>query len=385
MIQKILVSMSASHVHAKLQGNNAVLFLVSPQSAKEFLDSSPISSKVYHRDNNPLTPVRTPLKYNDNRPSPSHFATSPLKQDSSPIAHSPPQSSTQSPTFITGSYSDKVTVGRCSAATYQVGRRNRLLSRIHLSISWNEVEHQFELTVLGLNGLKVDGKACAKDETVALHNESKIDIVGELVHFQKPSSQDGQADDLSDFDIQTPTFSELSVNQSGLSSPEQHKSISISHSSKALSERLLAVVAEVKQEQQDSVTEEDKPVESSVQEIATSVIVKEEDDGQEDEKPKQKADADGAIETAEHDDQKLVHTSEAAHEPTEDLVAPQAAREESQEINIEVTETGEPETGSTEQEQNEALNADMNFAEMIIEALGKLNHYLSFSINVQLG
>jgi hypothetical protein len=269
-------------------------------------------------------------------------------------------------------------VGRCSAATYQVGRRNRLLSRFHLSISWNEKATQFELTVLGLNGLKVDDKACAQKDTVALQNGSTIDIVGELVHFQIPSTQkeEVQADDASDFDIQTPTYTAMSLNQDSSNSSTRHDSMPHNHTGNALSQRLLAVVAETSQENKvESVTvaEELKSAQSSVKEIATEALFKKEYDEQEDVKPEPFANEIAQIETTHVADDKSLQNLVPTHISNDEVIESQAKREESQEINIDVTEPAEAEPVSIEQENNEEpLNIDANYAEMIIEALGNL-------------
>lgn len=270
-------------------------------------------------------------------------------------------------------------MGRCSAATYQVGRRNRLLSRFHLSISWNEKATQFELTVLGLNGLKVDDEACVQNDTVALQNGSTIDIVGELVRFQIPSAQkeDAQADDASDFDIQTPTYTAMSLNQHSSNSSTRHDSMPHSHTGNALSQRLLAVVAETSQENKvESVTvaEELNSAQSSVKEIVTEALFKKEYDEQEDVKPEPLANQIAQIETTHVADDKSLQNLRPTHISNDEVIESQVKREESQEINIDVTEPAEAEPVSIEQENNEEpLNIDANYAEMIIEALGNLN------------
>lgn len=343
--------------------SNAI-FLFSLASAKGFLDSSPITSKVYYRNDAPLTPVRTPLKDNNNLSSPSQFATSPLvKQEASPAQHTHIQNTTQSNTIITGSYFEKITVGRCSAATHQVARRNRLLSRIHLSISWSEASSQFELTVLGLNGLKVDEKPCAQKETVALEDGSIIDIVGEVVQFKFPAEQDelSLADDSSDFDIKTPLSPAISVGQD--SHLEQEQPITTNLSSNALSQKLMAAMAESKEEKKieaipDAVVEKAEPAEVPIlQEVDQTTAVKESLEVQKEEEP------------VEHLLDESVPSETAPVQP--DVNEVQINREGSQDINIEVAESSDAEPAVTEPEQTEPMNADTNYAEMIIEALGE--------------
>jgi hypothetical protein len=350
--------------------SNAI-FLFPLASAKGLLDSSPITSKVYYRNEAPLTPVRTPLKDNNNLSSPSQFATSPLvKQEASPAQHTHIQNTTQSTTIITGSYFEKITVGRCSAATHQVARRNRLLSRIHLSISWNEASSQFELTVLGLNGLKVDEKPCAQKETVALEDGSIIDIVGEVVQFKFPAEQDelSLADDSSDFDIKTPLSPAISVGQDSLL--EQEQPITNTLSSNALSQKLMAAMAESKEEKKieatpEAVVENAEPAEVPIlEEVDQTTAVKETLEVQKEDEPVERLlDESVPIETA----------------PVQpDVNEVQINREGSQDINIEVAESSDAEPAVTEPEQSEPMNADTNYAEMIIEALGECDIKVGF-------
>jgi FHA domain len=344
--------------------SNAIL-ISSLASAKGLLDSSPITSKVYYRNETPLTPVRTPLKDNNNLSSPSQFATSPLvKQEPSPAQHTRIQNTTQSPTTITGSYFEKITVGRCSAATHQVGRRNRLLSRIHLSISWKEASSQFELTVLGLNGLKVNEKPCTQKETVVLEDESVIDIVGEVVQFKFPSEQDvlSLADDSSDFDIKTSLSPAISVGQDSL---EQPPLISNMHSSNALSQKLMAAMVESKEEKQietipEAVVENAEPAEVPIVEKVNQITaIKESLEGDQKEEPVEPL----------HDESVPLETAPVQ----QDVNEVQVNREGSQDINIEVAESSDAEPAVTEPEQTEPMSADANYAEMIIEALGEYN------------
>ncbi|KAI8584283.1 hypothetical protein K450DRAFT_219097 [Umbelopsis ramanniana AG] len=331
-------------------------------SAKGLLDSSPITSKVYYRNETPLTPIRTPLKDSNNLSSPSQFATSPLvKQEPSPAQNTRIQNTVQSPTTITGSYIEKVTVGRCSAATHQVGRRNRLLSRIHLSISWNEASSQFELTVLGLNGLKVDEKPCTQKETVVLEDGSIIDIVGEVVQFNFPPSEQDElslADDSSVFDIKTPLSPAISVGQDSL---EEQQPISNNHSSNALSQKLMAAMAESKEEKQlatipEAVVENTKPAEELVvEEVNQITTIKESLDDEQKEDPVEHV----------HGESVPLEIAPVQHDVKEE----QVNREGSQDINIEVAESSDAEPAVTESEQTDPMNADANYAEMIIEAL----------------
>lgn len=329
-----------------------------------------------------MTPVRTPLKNNNNLSSPSQFATSPLvKQEASP-QHTHNQNTAQSITTITGSYYEKITVGRCSAATHQVARRNRLLSRIHLSISWNEASSQFELTVLGLNGLKVDEKPRAQKETVPLEDGSIIDIVGEIVQFKIPAEQDelSLADDSSDFDIKTPLSPAISVGQD--SNLEQEQPVKNNLSSNALSQKLMAAMAESKEEKKAEAIPEVVVEKAEPAEVPVSEAVVERAEGPVSEEVDQTTAVKESLEAQKEEDP----TENLLNESVPSEIAPvqpdvndvQIHREGSQDINIDVAESSDAEPAVTEPEQTEPMNADTNYAEMIIEALGEYDCKVGF-------
>lgn len=88
--------------------------------------------------------------------------------------------------IIVGSHDKKVTLGRGGASTIKIGRRNRQISRIHVSISYHQEHRQFELTVLGLNGACVDQIQYAQHDVAPLDNDSFIDILGDHFYFKIP-------------------------------------------------------------------------------------------------------------------------------------------------------------------------------------------------------
>lgn len=87
---------------------------------------------------------------------------------------------------IVGSHEKSVTLGRGGASTIKIGRRNRQISRIHVSISYSKESQQFELLVIGLNGACVDQMQYAQHEVAALENDSFIDILGDHFYFKVP-------------------------------------------------------------------------------------------------------------------------------------------------------------------------------------------------------
>lgn len=90
------------------------------------------------------------------------------------------------PLVIVGSFDSCVTLGRGGASTIKIGRRNRQISRIHVSISYAKENEQFELLVVGLNGACVDQIQYAQHQIAALGNDSFIDILGDHVYFKVP-------------------------------------------------------------------------------------------------------------------------------------------------------------------------------------------------------
>lgn len=88
--------------------------------------------------------------------------------------------------IIVGSHEKRVTLGRGGASTVKIGRRNRQISRIHVSISYSEENEKFELLVVGLNGACVDQIQYAQHEIATLENDSFIDILGDHFYFKVP-------------------------------------------------------------------------------------------------------------------------------------------------------------------------------------------------------
>ncbi|KAG2182228.1 hypothetical protein INT43_007155 [Umbelopsis isabellina] len=334
-------------------------------SNKGFLDSSPISSKFYDRDDAPPTPIRTPMKDAANLPSSSLMATSPLvKQEPSPYQYTTSPNTASGHPLVLGSFTDNVTVGRCSAATYQVGRRNRLLSRIHLSIAWNEASNLFELTVLGLNGLKVDDQPCSQKEIVSLHDGSVIDIVGEVVRFQAPEHQ-AEKKHSDDFDIHTPLHSDLSLLESDSPQPES-RNVLQHQGSKALSERLLAVVAESKHN--ETILSEESEVEQVKIEDEEPLKEEPEEECHKQENTNVNNEKSESLAEPVPEAKDLTQHEEIPHSVTEEDVSSKVEFEANEEI--EVAES-EPEQEITESKSHEVepLSKDVNYAELIIEAL----------------
>ncbi|KAL9537507.1 hypothetical protein MBANPS3_011715 [Mucor bainieri] len=87
---------------------------------------------------------------------------------------------------VVGSHEKPITLGRGGSNTIKIGRRNRQISRVHVSIAFNNETEQFELTVLGLNGACVDNISYDQHGVAPLEDNSFIDVVGDQFHFKMP-------------------------------------------------------------------------------------------------------------------------------------------------------------------------------------------------------
>ncbi|KAL0088483.1 hypothetical protein J3Q64DRAFT_1655599 [Phycomyces blakesleeanus] len=87
---------------------------------------------------------------------------------------------------IVGSREKTITLGRGGASTVKIGRRNRQISRIHVSIEHNPTKDSFELVVLGLNGATVDNVLYGQHERAELSQDSMIDVLGDIILFKEP-------------------------------------------------------------------------------------------------------------------------------------------------------------------------------------------------------
>ncbi|KAF7723652.1 hypothetical protein EC973_001794 [Apophysomyces ossiformis] len=94
---------------------------------------------------------------------------------------------TANPIVIMGSYEKPITLGRGGASTIKIGRRNRQISRTHVSIQYNPDKDHFELLVVGLNGARVDDVHYRQHERALLEDDSFVDILGDHIIFRQPS------------------------------------------------------------------------------------------------------------------------------------------------------------------------------------------------------
>ncbi|KAF9929654.1 hypothetical protein FBU30_001383 [Linnemannia zychae] len=108
---------------------------------------------------------------------------------------------------LTGSYTTPVIVGRGSQATLNLGRINKQVSRRHAIIQWCAETLSFEITVLGQNGVRINGTGFPSGQQATLHSGDIVDLVGVKLLFRTPTTpppsalsteeQEYQDDDLS--------------------------------------------------------------------------------------------------------------------------------------------------------------------------------------------
>ncbi|KAG0241466.1 hypothetical protein B0O80DRAFT_530783 [Mortierella sp. GBAus27b] len=98
------------------------------------------------------------------------------------------------PTMVlTGSYDSPVIVGRGSQATLNLGRTNKQVSRRHAIVEWYEDLSSFHITVLGQNGVRINGVGYPSGQKAVLQDGNVLDLVGVKMLFRVPSGQQHSA------------------------------------------------------------------------------------------------------------------------------------------------------------------------------------------------
>ncbi|KAK3818408.1 MAG: hypothetical protein J3Q66DRAFT_282476 [Benniella sp.] len=88
-----------------------------------------------------------------------------------------------------GAYNASVIVGRGSQATLNLGRINRQVSRRHAVVQWNESVGSFQITVLGQNGVRINGAGYPSGEEARLKDGDIVDLVGVKMVFRAPNKK----------------------------------------------------------------------------------------------------------------------------------------------------------------------------------------------------
>ncbi|KAF9905042.1 hypothetical protein EC991_002051 [Linnemannia zychae] len=88
---------------------------------------------------------------------------------------------------LNGSYNTPVIVGRGSQATLNLGRVNKQVSRRHAIVQWCAESSAFEITVLGQNGVRINGTGFPSGQQATLRAGDIVDLVGVKMLFRAPS------------------------------------------------------------------------------------------------------------------------------------------------------------------------------------------------------
>lgn len=89
---------------------------------------------------------------------------------------------------LNGSYDTPVIVGRGSQATLNLGRVNKQVSRRHAIIQWCAESATFEITVLGQNGVRINGTGFPSGQQATLRGGDIVDLVGVKMLFKTPTT-----------------------------------------------------------------------------------------------------------------------------------------------------------------------------------------------------
>ncbi|KAF9402416.1 hypothetical protein BGZ94_004941, partial [Podila epigama] len=88
---------------------------------------------------------------------------------------------------LVGSYDTPVIIGRGSQATLNLGRINKQVSRRHAIVEWNRELSSFQITVLGQNGVRINGSGFPSGQQATLQSGDIVDLVGVKMLFRPPT------------------------------------------------------------------------------------------------------------------------------------------------------------------------------------------------------
>ncbi|KAF9109457.1 hypothetical protein BGX27_007590 [Mortierella sp. AM989] len=113
---------------------------------------------------------------------------------------------------LTGSYHTPVIVGRGSQATLNLGRINKQVSRRHAIVQWCAESSAFQITVLGQNGVRINGTGYPSGQQKALREGDIVDLVGVKMLFRQPVESPPKSQKNQDFE---PLESDLDQSDDG--------------------------------------------------------------------------------------------------------------------------------------------------------------------------
>lgn len=238
------------------------------------------------------------------------------------------------PITIVGSHDKPITLGRGGCSTIKIGRRNRQISRTHVSISYKN--DSFELTVVGLNGACVDGNQVAQHEVVTLENDSFIDILGDHFSFKVPPPR---------------------LNFNNLTTKQMKKPIS------GNKDILREMSPDAEERQQQVLQEQQQPITATEQKPAA-------DKEEEEEYPVELVPED-ALSSA--DEKELSPEPVAEKEEEKAAVAKEQQVVKEEKKTVAKKEQASPLQESSNKKVEEVVEVDTNdYAEVIIDALGNI-------------
>ena len=107
------------------------------------------------------------------------------------------QKKSKAPTMaLNGSYDTPVIVGRGSQATLNLGRVNKQVSRRHAIVQWSPEVGAFQITVLGQNGVRINGTGYPSGQQTTLRKGDIVDLVGVKMLFRTPAGPSPQEADI---------------------------------------------------------------------------------------------------------------------------------------------------------------------------------------------
>ncbi|KAJ2764857.1 hypothetical protein IWQ57_005007 [Coemansia nantahalensis] len=89
--------------------------------------------------------------------------------------------------IILGVREHTMSIGRSSTSTVQIGSAATTISRKHAEIYWTS-RGCYELRVVGINGVRVNGTLYGRDASVELCSEDELNFVGIRYRFRTPAS-----------------------------------------------------------------------------------------------------------------------------------------------------------------------------------------------------
>lgn len=261
------------------------------------------------------------------------------------------QRPTKQPIILLGG-TEPITIGRGSDAIIKIGKRNRQISRIHARIEFKPDVNRYEFIVVGLNGAMVDNVIYRQHERIELEDGANINILGSKITFMYP-----------DLGMLFPNNNNNNVSKE---LQHQHRPLSPPPIDDAVEEK---PVIDLKEEQHVVIEKhvvEEKPVVEEKHAVEEKSVVEEQPEPLNNENENMTPTEDVAA--CEQKDVDIVNTTPP---PSSSSTADINVKEETPQLNEKRKIDQVIEENKENEENNE--NDGIDFAEIIIDALGKLS------------